>query len=84
MTTSSVVLTDTWQQITDGTQDYVVQLNDMLGDNSALVTLSDLEPAANAPAFTIKEGEGFTSITHPGKLWAKEKIGNKVVLVVAK
>lgn len=84
MTTSSVVLTDAWVQITSGTEDYVVQLNDVLGDNSALMTLTDTTPDLNAPAFTLKEGEGFSSITHPGKLWARIKRGDQVVLVVTK
>lgn len=84
MTTSSMSLNGTWQQVTDGVQDYVVQLNDLTGDNSAYMTLSDTTPADGAPAFTLKEGEGFSSITHPGKLWAKVKRGEQVVLVVTK
>jgi hypothetical protein len=84
MTTSAVVLNDTWQQITDGTQNYVVQLTDMLGDNSAKMTLSEATPDGSSPFFTLKEGEGFSHITHPGKLWARENRGEQVVLVVNK
>lgn len=84
MTTSSMTLTDTWQQVTDGTQNYVVQLSDMLGDNSAKMTLSDTTPDGTSPFFTIKESEGFSQITHPGKLWAKVNRGSKVVLIVNK
>jgi len=84
MTTTSMILNDTWQQVTDGTQDYVVQLSNMLGDNSAKMTLNDGTPDGTTPFFTIKEGEGFSQITHPGKLWAKAHRGDQVVLVVNK
>ena len=84
MTTSSMKLTDAWQQVTDGTQDYVVQLEDVIGDNVARMTLSDTTPTDDTPAFTLKEGEGFSQITHPGKLWAKVKQGTQVVLIVSK
>lgn len=84
MTTSSMKLDDTWKQVTDGVQDYNVQLHDMNGDNVAKMTLSDTTPDATTPFFTVKEGEGFSQITHPGKLWAQRKSGKLPILVINK
>ena len=84
MTTSTQTLGNTWIQITDGTEAYVVQLTDVRGDNQAKMTLSDTTPDASTPFFTLNEGEGFSNITHPGKLWAQLKIGDQCTLAVNK
>lgn len=84
MVTSAVNLTNVWQQITTGTQDYVVSLEDLYGETSAAMTLSDTTPVDTSPFFTLKEGEGFSHITHSGKLWARIKSGAVVSLIVTK
>lgn len=84
MTTSTVKLATDYVQITDGIEDYAIHLVEAGGDVVAKVTLSDTTPDATTPSFTIKEGEGFSSLTHPGKLWAKISKGNLVVLAVNK
>lgn len=84
MTTTTMVLTDTWTQITDGTQDYAVHVGNVLGDNTAKLTLSDTTPTSTTPAFSVAEGEGITSVTHPGKVWARKQSGDNVILVINK
>lgn len=84
MTTSTINLDNTWVQVTDGIEDYVVQLADAGGDNLAKMTLNDGPVTDATPFFTLKEGQGFSQITHPGKLWAKIKRGDHCILVVSK
>jgi len=84
MTTSTVELTTSWVAITDGIEDYALHVVDVAGDQSAKITLSDTTPVGTTPSFVLKEGEGFSSLTHPGKVWAKISNGTQVILVVNK
>lgn len=86
MTTSVVRLDDdtVWTQITDGVESFAVHLMDMGGDNTAKISLRDTEPTSSTQYFILKEEEGFSSITHPGKVWAKLDRGDLVLLAVNK
>jgi hypothetical protein len=84
MTTSTKKLGTSWEQITDGIEDYSVHLQEVMGNSIAEITLSDDTPDDSTPKFSITKGEGISSITHPGKVWAKTKQGNLVILVINK
>lgn len=86
METSTIRLDDaaTWIQITDGIEDYSLHVMSAGGDNYARVILKDIEPVSNENSFILSEGEGFSSLTHPGKVWAKLDKGNLVLLAVNK
>jgi len=84
MTTTTVTLTTDWQAITDGTEDYAIHVMDLDGDNVAAITLLDGTPNATTPAFSLKEYQGISSVTHPGKVWAKVRKGTQVLLAVNK
>ena len=84
MTTTTKNLGTSWEQITNGTEDYAIHLQEVMGDSSAEITLSDTTPSDSTPKFSITKGEGISSITHPGTVWAKAKHGNLVILVINK
>lgn len=82
MTTTNVALTENWQAVTNGTEDYALHVAPVTGSNRVEVTLNDGTPDDTTPFFSLKVGEGFSSITHPGKVWARRAEADKLAVLV--
>ena len=61
------IIGSSFEQLTDGTQDYSVTIS----DGVARVVLSDSTPTDSTPTFLLQVNEGISYITHPGKVWVR-------------
>lgn len=84
MITHRIMLTDEWQQITDGIQEYVIIVPKIKDDNSVEITLCDTIPDEGTASFKISEVNTISSSDYKGKVWVRSCHNGSNFLIINK